>query len=86
MEIVNFVDDYSRMVLASVAVSVTTAADVVATFYKAAGLWGFPASTLTDNGCIFTAQFRNGRCGFETELGTPGIVSKHGKPYHPQTQ
>ena len=41
---------------------------------------------LTDNGCIFTAQFRNGRCGFETELATLGIAIKHGKPYHPQTQ
>jgi hypothetical protein len=41
---------------------------------------------LTDNGCIFTAPFRNGRCGFETELATLGIVIKHGKPYHPQTQ
>jgi hypothetical protein len=41
---------------------------------------------LTDNGCIFTAQFRNGRCGFETELATLGITIKHGKPYHPQTQ
>jgi hypothetical protein len=38
---------------------------------------------LTDNGAIFTAQFRNGRCGFETELATLGIVMKHGKPYHP---
>jgi transposase InsO family protein len=86
VEILDFVDDYSRMVVSAVALPVTTAADVVATFYKAAGLWGFPASMLTDNGCIFTAQFRNGRCGFETELATLGIVAKHGKPYHPQTQ
>ena len=86
VEILDFVDDYSRMVTAAVAVPVATAADVVATFYKAAGLWGFPASMLTDNGGIFTAQFRGGRCGFETELAALGIVSKHGRPYHPQTQ
>lgn len=86
VEILNFVDDYSRLVTAAVVVPVATAADVVAAFYQAAATWGFPASVLTDNGCIFTAQFRNGRCGFETELATLGITIKHGKPYHPQTQ
>ncbi len=86
VEILDFVDDYSRMVTVAVVLPVTTAADVVAAFYQAAGLYGLPASMLTDNGCIFTAQFRNGRCGFETELATLGITIKHGKPYHPQTQ
>ncbi|MGO8862191.1 MAG: DDE-type integrase/transposase/recombinase [Acidimicrobiales bacterium] len=86
VEIVDFVDDYSRMVVAAVVVPVATTADVVATFYQGASTWGFPASMLTDNGAIFTAQFRNGRCGFETELATLGITVKHGKPYHPQTQ
>lgn len=86
VEILDFVDDYSRMVVSAVAMSVVTAADVVAVFYKACGLWGFPSSMLTDNGGIFTASFRNGRCGFETELATLGIKAKHGKPYHPQTQ
>jgi transposase InsO family protein len=86
VEILDFVDDYSRMVVAAVVVPVATAADVVATFYRGTATWGFPASMLTDNGCIFTAQFRGGRCGFETELATLGIRIKHGKPYHPQTQ
>ena len=86
VEILDFVDDYSRMVTVAVVLPVTTAADVVAAFYQGAGRFGFPASMLTDNGCIFTAQFRNGRCGFETELATLGIAIKHGKPYHPQTQ
>lgn len=26
------------------------------------------------NGCIMTAQFRNGGCGFETELADLGIT------------
>lgn len=86
VEILDFVDDYSRMVIAAVVVPVATAADVVAAFYQAASTWGFPASVLTDNGAIFTAEFRNGRCGFETELATLGITAKHGRPYHPQTQ
>ena len=86
VEILDFVDDYSRMVTVAVVLPVTTAADVVAAFYQAASRWGFPASMLTDNGAIFTAQFRGGRCGFETELATLGIGIKDGKPYHPQTQ
>ncbi len=86
VEILDFVDDYSRMVTVAVVLPVTTAADVVAAFYQAAGRFGLPASMLTDNGGIFTAEFRNGRCGFETELATLGITIKHGKPYHPQTQ
>ena len=86
VEILDFVDDYSRMVTVAVVLAVTTAADVVAAFYQGAGRFGLPASMLTDNGCIFTAQFRNGRCGFETELATLGVALKHGKPYHPQTQ
>jgi len=83
VEILDFVDDYSRMVVAAVVVPVATAADVAAAFYKGASAWGFPASMLTDNGCIFTAQFRNERSGFETELATLGITIKRGKPYHP---
>ncbi len=86
IEILDFVDDYSRMVTVAVVLPVTTVPDVVAAFYQGASRWGFPASMLTDNGAIFTAQFRNGRCGFETELTTLGISIKHGKPYHPQTQ
>ncbi|MGB6163186.1 MAG: IS481 family transposase [Pseudonocardiaceae bacterium] len=86
VEIIHFIDDYSRMVLASRVLAVTTTADVVALFYQATYQWGFPVSVLTDNGCIYTASYRNGRCGFETELATLGIKAKHGKPYHPQTQ
>jgi hypothetical protein len=86
VEIINFVDDYSRMVMASHVVGVATSTDVVNIFYKAVEKWGLPVSILTDNGCIFTAQFRNGRCGFETEMYQLGIELKHGKPYHPQTQ
>jgi hypothetical protein len=79
IEILDFVDDYSRMVLGAVALPVTTAADVVAAFYKATALWGLPTSILTHNGCIFIAQFKGGRCGFETELAVLGITTKHGK-------
>ncbi len=47
VETLDFVDDYSRMVVAAVVVPVATAADVVAAFYKGASTWGFPASITT---------------------------------------
>jgi len=85
VEILNIIDDHSRLLVASVAHRVTKAADVVACFHQAATRWGYPASMLTDNGAIFTAASRNGRCALETELDTLGIAFKHSRPYHPQT-
>jgi transposase InsO family protein len=86
VEIVNFIDDYSRCVLASVALPVATAADVVRIFFDCAARFGLPASVLTDNGAIFTASYRGARTGLEIDLVALGITFKHGKPYHPQTQ
>jgi transposase InsO family protein len=86
VEIINFIDDYSRAVLASVAVPVATAAEVVRIFYETAAIYGLPASVLSDNGAIYTAAYRGSHTGMEIELATLGITFKHGKPYHPQTQ
>jgi transposase InsO family protein len=85
VEVLNVIDDYSRLCLASRAFAVTTAADVVATFYDAASRHGLPASVLSDNGAIFTASFRGDRGALSTELARRGIVFKHSRPYHPQT-
>jgi hypothetical protein len=86
VEIINFIDDHSRAVLASVAVPVATAADVVRIFFDTAAVYGLPTSVLSDNGAIYTAAYRGSHTGMEIELATLGIVFKHGKPYHPQTQ
>ena len=67
-EIVNFLDDHSRLCLASVALPVTTAVDVGQIFQAARLRHGTPASVLTDNGCIFTAEHRGGKVVLETEL------------------
>jgi transposase InsO family protein len=85
VEIVNFIDDHSRLCLASVALPVTKVLDVVAIFQSICEAYGIPASVLTDNGAIFTARSRKGRTGFETELDRLGVVAKHSSPYHPQT-
>jgi hypothetical protein len=47
---------------------------------------GPPASTLTDNGMIYTARFVGGRNAFEYLLPILGIRQKNGSPGHPQTQ
>jgi transposase InsO family protein len=85
VEILNVVDDYSRLCVASVAFRTIKAADVATTFFQAAERWGLPASLLTDNGAVFTAAPRGGTCLMETELGRLGIAYKHPRPYHPQT-
>ncbi len=86
VEIVNFIDDYSRAVLGSVAVPVATAKDVVRIFFDCAATYGLPASVLSDNGAIYTASYRGSKTGLEIDLAALGITFKHGKPYHPQTQ
>ena len=85
VEILNVIDDFSRVCVASKAIATTTSPDVVATLYQAGATWGLPASLLTDNGCVFTATHRHGFSAFESELFALGIDAKHSRPYHPQT-
>ena len=85
VEIVNFLDDFSRVCVASKVLAVTSAPEVVATLYEAASAWGLPASVLSDNGCIYTAAYRHGYSAMESELFHLGIDYKHSRPYHPQT-
>jgi transposase InsO family protein len=85
VEILNAIDDHSRFLVGSDARVVFKAADVVASFHEAAGAHGFPASLLTDNGAVFTAAPRGGRCAIEQETAALGIRYLHSRPYHPQT-
>jgi transposase InsO family protein len=85
VEILDVIDDFSRLCVASKVFATTSSPDVVATLYEAGGAWGLPASLLTDNGCIFTAAHRGGYSAFESELFSLGIAARHSSPYHPQT-
>lgn len=85
VDILNFIDDHSRLIVASEALSVTRAPDVLRVFQQAAKTWGYPASLLTDNGCVFTAWHRGGSNIVESELLSRGIAYHHSRPYHPQT-
>jgi len=85
VEIVNVIDDHSRLCVGAVALRVTKALDVVEIFENARQHYGTPASVLTDNGAIFTAKYRGGKAALEVELERLGVICKHSSPYHPQT-
>jgi transposase InsO family protein len=85
VEIVNFIDDHSRLAVASRVLRRTTAPAVLEVFQRAAGTWGFPAALLTDNGCVYTTWHRGGPNVMQTELLAMGIDYRHSRPYHPQT-
>jgi transposase InsO family protein len=62
---------------------------VLTTFRDTVAAHGIPASTLTDNGMVFTTRLSQGkigagtRNGFETELRRLGIQQKNSRPNHP---
>jgi transposase InsO family protein len=85
-EVLNMIDDHSRLCVASRAMKVVKATDVVRVLHRAAETWGYPASFLSDNGLIFTTEHRHADAGVtELELFSLGIEIKHSRPYHPQT-
>lgn len=85
VEVLNVIDDHSRLALASVAFPTVKAGDVVDVFAEAAGRYGLPASVLTDNGAVFSGASRGGKVLWESELERLGIRAVHSTPYHPQT-
>jgi len=85
VEILNIIDDHSRLCVASRVFRTARSADVVRALHRAGQQWGYPQSMLTDNGSVFTASARGGTSAMETELLALGIASKHSRPYHPQT-
>ena len=86
VEIINWLDDHSRYLLSATVHQPVTGEDVVATFLAAVDDHGPPASTLTDNGRVYTARFGGGRNAFEYLLPILGVRQKNGSPGHPQTQ
>jgi transposase InsO family protein len=88
-EILTWLDDHSRLALRVTAHQRVTGPAVLAEFRAAVAAFGPPASTLTDNGMVFTTRLSGGKGGrnaLETELRRLGITQKNGKPNHPQTQ
>lgn len=86
VEILTFLDDHSRRVLGLRCYPTVTMAEVRSVFAQCCARYGAPASLLSDNGAIFNSVSRGGRSGFESDLVAAGVLYKHGRAYHPQTQ
>jgi transposase InsO family protein len=86
VEILNWLDDHSRYLLSCTAHQPVTGDAVVSVFLATVAEHGPPASTLTDNGSVYTSRFTGGRNAFEYVLPLLGIKQKNGSPGHPQTQ
>lgn len=84
-EILNVIDDHSRLFICSHAYSYVKARDVVESFHRAVELHGLPAALLSDNGAVFTGTARHGKVALQTELEQLGVTAKNSRPYHPQT-
>jgi transposase len=88
-EILTWLDDHSRYALSLTAHARVTGPIVLLAFREAYSQHGAPASTLTDNGMVFTTRLAGGKGGrnaLEHELRRLGVTQKNGKPNHPQTQ
>jgi transposase InsO family protein len=88
-EILTWLDDHSRYALSVTAHHRVTGPIVLAAFRAAVAAHGAPASTLTDNGMVFTTRLSGGKGGrnaLEHALRRLGVTQKNGKPNHPQTQ
>ena len=86
VEILNWLDDHSRYLLGCTVFARVTGDDVVTEFLTITEKHGVPASTLTDNGSVYTSRFTGGKNAFEYVLTVVGTTQKNGHPYHPQTQ
>lgn len=85
-EILNILDDHSRLDAVSDAYAATTGHDALRSFRRGFRRHGIPAGVLTDNAAIFTAiPRRDGRVALEIELGLLRVKISHSRAYHPQT-
>jgi transposase InsO family protein len=86
VEILNIIDDHSRLLVGCTARPVFKAHDVVTDLRAAIATYGRPERMLTDNGAVFTGQYRfTTWVALERELVGHGIGLTHSRPYHPQT-
>ena len=88
VEILDWIDDHARYAISVTAHRRVTGPIVLTEFRKAVAIHGIPASTLTDNGMVFTTRLsggKGGRNGFEKELRDLGVTQINSTPNHPTT-
>ena len=90
VEIISWLDDCTRYALHVTAHARITTQIVVTTLRETLARHGIPASTLTDNGMVYTVRLaghgrQGGKNSFEAELRRRHIVQKNSRPGHPTT-
>nr|WP_254052289.1 hypothetical protein [Aeromicrobium sp. A1-2] len=88
-EILTWLDDCTRMAIRVTAHHRVTTPIVLAEFRAAIKTVGIPASTLADNGMVYTVRLagigrQGGRNSFEHELRRLHVIQKNGRPNHPR--
>jgi transposase InsO family protein len=87
-QVLTWLDDHSRYALDVTAHQPVTSPIVRDRFLAAVARFGVPASTLTDNGMVFTTRFAGGRGGrnaLEAELRRRKVEQHNSRPNKPTT-
>ncbi|HSK34288.1 MAG TPA: integrase core domain-containing protein [Propionicimonas sp.] len=86
VEIINVIDDCTRVLVQSMAVRTCTSAGAFEAITRGAQRWGWPEGVLSDNGSAFHGRPGDDRPGgLSVALEALGIRAGRSRPYHPQT-
>lgn len=85
VEILNFLDDHSRVATRSRVWATVTTEATWETFCEATKRWGVPSGQLNDNGLNFSGKLRGIEVTFEINLRAAGVRAITSRPFHPQT-
>lgn len=85
IEIINYLDDHSRVLMRAKAVEAATVGTTWEAFSEAVHQWGLPAGHLSDNGLNFSGKLRGFEVAFEANLRAAGVRQITSSPGHPQT-
>ena len=85
VEILDFLDDHSRLITGCRAVPSATTENTWEAFSAAVAAWGLPQGHLSDNGLNFSGRLRGFEVSFEANLRAAGVRPITSRPYHPQT-
>ena len=86
VEIINVIDDCTRVCVASLAVKSCTTATAFEAMTIGACQWGWPEGVLSDNASAFRGRFDAPHLGgLAVALRALGITSGRSRPFHPQT-
>jgi transposase InsO family protein len=83
--VINVIDDYSRLILASYAAPAETCQTAWKAFSLAVSRYGPPLGCLSDNGLAFSGRLRGFEVDFEVKLRQERIRPITSRPHHPQT-